>query len=376
MAKKKLTALKTNMTKLNNSGTADLSVMLPVTAITICDEFKELFPLDDNKVKEIADNIREFGFDKSQPLHIWQHEGKNKLLDGHTRLAASKLAELYDVPVFMHHFDSVKDAQLYALNLQIKRRNLSSQQILIAVEKYDEIKNPGRKPEGSTEGKGRSSKKLADELGIGERTIQKARTVNNLADAETKKKIKTGEISLNKAYESLPEVKARKGKKKLADEDAEDLYSDALDDTSGNPSPLSFKQRKEKELSPFELKEKASDSERTKERKKAYELGYDDGFIQAVNYVLMQVLHGIDKAAIYMNIFCTKKNYAQLQLCRGDDPMYCHEYNQFRQELITKRKIKDLNPLPLSETKEQTESVSESETAEEEFDPFAIELKE
>lgn len=354
MAKKSLTALKTNMSQLNNSGTTELSVMLPVASITLSDDFKELFPLDENKVKEIADNIRQNGFDKSQPLHIWENEGKKVLIDGHTRLAACLLAELYDVPVFMHHFDSVKDAQLYALDLQIKRRNLSSQQILLAIEMYDSIKTTGRKPEGSTEQTGKSSKKLASELGIGERTVEKARAVNRLADEETKDKINSGEVTINQAYENLPEVKARKGsKKKNENEEDYDTSFEALEDNSDNPRSVSFKQRKEKELSPYELKEKEQDSERTEERKKASELGFTDGFLQAANYVLMRIYHGIALEDIYTTVFGKKPEYNKLKKLNGDDPVSDKEYNEFRKSLSDENK-EDFNPLPLKAVSKKT----------------------
>lgn len=302
---KTLTALKTNMATLNNSGTTDLSVMMPLTSISLSENFKDLFPLDDEKVQAISNDMKETGFDKSQPIHVWKHDNVNELIDGHTRLAAAKRAGLYDIPVFIHKFDSVKDAQLYALDLQIKRRNLSSQQILIAVEMYDTIKKTGRKPEGSTEEKGRSSKLLADELGIGERTIQKARTVNKLADEETKAKIKNNEVSLNQAYENLPEVKARKGsKKKVSDDNSEDFdISESLEDNSGNPSPVSFMQRKEKEESPYDIKQKEDEEQRVaankKLQKEAHEEGFSEGFQAAFTFVLAQVIKGKSPKEIY-----------------------------------------------------------------------------
>lgn len=303
MAKKALTAMKTNMAQLNNSGTSDLSVMMPLTSITLTDDFKDLFPLDDDKVKEIADNIKENGFDKSQPIHIWKTEDKNILIDGHTRLAASKIAQLYDIPVFIHHFESTKDAQLYALNLQIKRRNLSSSQILFAVEMYDSIKKTGRKPEGSTEEKGRTSEKIAEEIGVSARTIQKAQTVNKLADEETKDKIKAGEMSINQAYKNLPEVKERKGsKKKLKDAD-DDMDIEALEDNSENPQAVSFKQRKETEPSPYDIKQKEEEEQRVaankKLQKEAHQEGFSEGFQAAFIFVLAQVIKGKSPKEIY-----------------------------------------------------------------------------
>lgn len=303
---KTLTALKTNMATLNNSGTTDLSVMMPLTSISLSENFKDLFPLDDEKVQAISNDMKETGFDKSQPIHVWKHDNVNELIDGHTRLAAAKRAGLYDIPVFIHHFNSTKDAQLYALNLQIKRRNLSSSQILYAVEMFDSIKKTGRKPEGSTEEKGRTSEKIAEEIGVSPRTVQKAQTVNKLADDETKAKIKSGEMSINQAYTNLPEVKERKGsKKKLKDDTEDDIKIESLEDedNSENPQSISFKQRKETEPSHFDIKQKEEEEQRVaankKLQKEAHEEGFSEGFQAAFTFVLAQVIKGKSPKEIY-----------------------------------------------------------------------------
>lgn len=280
MGKKQLTAFNNKINKYSNSNTAELSVMMPVDSIEYSDDFKSLFPLDENKVAEIAKDIVEKGFDSSQPVHIWETlEGKKILIDGHTRLAASKIAQLYDIPVFIHHFETLQDALLYAVGLQVKRRNLNSQEILLAVQMFDSIKTTGRKPAGSEEETGRSSKKLADELGIGERTIQKARKVNKEASEETKEKLKNNEITINQAYEELPDVKARKGSKKATTNETiedEDL-SDALEDNSDNPGPVIIHERKLNTSGRHSGLSEEEDNDRTAERKEAYEMGLKKG---------------------------------------------------------------------------------------------------
>lgn len=297
MAKRKLTALagNININNFSNSNTAELSVMMTVDSIEYSEDFKSLFPLDDNKVTEIAKDITENGYDKSQPVHIWETlDGKKILIDGHTRLAASRVAQLYDIPVFIHHFENLQDALLYAVGLQVKRRNLNSQEILIAVQMFDSIKTTGRKPAGSEEETGRSSKKLADELGIGERTIQKARKVNKEASEETKEKLKNNEITINQAYEELPDVKARKGSKKVNLSD--DELSDALEDNSGNPGEVIIHERKINTTGRMSPLSKEEDNERTRERKESYELGVKEGFEQCKNLLEDKYAHCFETA--------------------------------------------------------------------------------
>lgn len=300
MAKRQLTALATNTNTANfsNSNTAELSVMMTVDSIEYSDDFKSLFPLDEKKVDEIAKDIAENGFDSSQPVHIWETpEGQKILIDGHTRLAAAKIAQLYDIPVFIHHFETLQDALLYAVGLQVKRRNLNSQEILLAVQMFDSIKTTGRKPAGSEEETGRSSKKLADELGIGERTVQKARKVNKEASDETKEKLKNNEITINQAYEELPDVKARKGSKKGTSlDDADDDLSDDFEDNSGDPRPVMIHERKINTSGRLSSLSEEEDNERTKERKESYELGVKEGFEQCKQQLEEKYAHCFETA--------------------------------------------------------------------------------
>ncbi|UTY30513.1 hypothetical protein [Treponema putidum] len=81
----KLTAL-SNMgkTSIANSGASELSVMVSIDTINLKDEFKNLFPLNETMVDTITENILTYGYDKSQPIHVWKDN--MTLTDGHHRL--------------------------------------------------------------------------------------------------------------------------------------------------------------------------------------------------------------------------------------------------------------------------------------------------
>lgn len=340
MAKRNLTALSTNTenSTFSNSNTSELSVMVQVDKIKLDDNFKALFPADEKRIEVIAEDMKTNGFDKSQVLHLWKKtDGTMILIDGHTRLAAAKIAGLYDVPVFIHNFETEEEARQYAIGLQVKRRNLSSEEILIAVEMFDSIKVPGRKA-SDQEGTGKSSIKLAEMLGIGTRTVEKARTVLRDADEETKEKIKNHEKTVNQAYEELPEVKARKGSKKkesIEDDFDEDELSDALEDNSGNPSPVIIHERKVNTSGRNSPLSEEEDNERTRERKEAYELGVKDCteqmekkyahlFETALYWTLAQMLKGKTAKDIYNDPAVSDLSFSVIsnfELSKEDDDL-------------------------------------------------------
>jgi ParB family chromosome partitioning protein len=191
-----------DMAELNNSGTKELSVMMPVSQIKLRPVFQELFPINDKDLQSITADIKEHGYDPSQPVHIWQEQ--NVLIDGHTRFAATKNAGLYDIPVYKHSFTSEQDALAYALRAQLNRRNLDDAGLFTAVAKMDSLKKTGRPTADSdADSKGKSSEQLAGMLGTSARKVEKARSVMKNADEETKKAVQSGDLSLNKAYNKV-----------------------------------------------------------------------------------------------------------------------------------------------------------------------------
>ena len=328
-----------------------LSKQIKISEIEEHSDFKSLFTIDEDVLERIKDSMTKNGFDNSQPVHIWHitdDDGKEHfyLIDGYTRLAALKEIGTETVPYYEHKFNNFEEAYTYVMGLQVNRRNLSGIELLKNVSKL-------MGTDFVQKAEGKKSEVIADVLGVSDRTVEKAIAVSEEADEETLAKVEAGELSVNKAYKQTKE-KTRKTK---SDED-EDL-SDSLSDNSGNPAGLNFNHSDGIERPTYKLSEK-EDSERTKERRTAYELGFTDGFLQAANHILMMILHGVDNSAIYIGLFCNKRNmeYEYLRNCIGNDPAQCYEYNEFRKKLFEERKrIKDLNPMPLKDfnTEEQDE---------------------
>ena len=186
-----------------NSGCTTVARQMRLDEIRLSDEFSSLFPVNPSVLAQIVERIKKYGFDSSQPLHIWKEN--RALLDGHTRRLAALECGLTTVPVFEHSFSTEEEAMEYALGLQTARRNLTDAELLNALSKLDQLKNRGR-PDGKKEAdrpKGKSAAHLAKVLGTSTGKIEKARAVSKKATAEVKAAVKTGKLSVNAAYETI-----------------------------------------------------------------------------------------------------------------------------------------------------------------------------
>lgn len=193
-----------------NSGCTTVARQMRLDEIQLSDEFSSLFPVNPSVLAQIVERIKKYGFDRSQPLHIWKE--KRLLLDGHTRRLAAIECGLTTVPVFEHSFANEEEAIEYALGLQTARRNLTDAELLNALAKLDQLKNRGR-PDGKKEieqPKGKSAAHLAKVLGTSTGKIEKARAVTKKATAEVKEAVKEGKMSVNAAYETVREAPPEK----------------------------------------------------------------------------------------------------------------------------------------------------------------------
>lgn len=103
-------------------------IMVSVDKLHFDKDFKAVFKQEEEKVNRIADDMKANGFDKSQPIIV---NSDFAILDGNSRYMATKIAGIKKVPVIMKQFESKKDAILYELNLQMNRRNIATDDVLI-----------------------------------------------------------------------------------------------------------------------------------------------------------------------------------------------------------------------------------------------------
>lgn len=185
-----------------NNGGLTRSKDFSIEAINLHDDFKKMFKVDESTLTRITDSIKKNGFDITQPLHLWEFENQLYLLDGHTRLLASIAAGLAKVPGHIHtEIKTFDQAYAYALRLQVNRRNLSEGELLKVIEVLAGDIRATKDISG--ESGGRLNDKIAEQVDISPRSVQKYRTVLKEASEDMKDKIAKGELSVNKAYKTV-----------------------------------------------------------------------------------------------------------------------------------------------------------------------------
>lgn len=111
--------------KIENIQKADQKKNLKIKDITLIPEFEKLLAMDDSVVNAMTESMKTEGFRPGHELHIWAHDGKYILIDGHTRRHCAIKAGLTSVPCIIHHFNTLEEAKKYAIYEQTNRRNLS-----------------------------------------------------------------------------------------------------------------------------------------------------------------------------------------------------------------------------------------------------------
>jgi hypothetical protein len=183
--------------------------------------FENLFPIREELLKKIEEDMSRRQYDYSQPviLATWAGQEEPVLIDGHTRLRAAIDMGIDQIPVFTHELGSEQAAIELAIHLQRNRRNMTDAEFFACVEALDKIRDRGgdRRSEQvkstpqhcGNGGRSASAKEMAQMLGCSPRKVEQARTVKNHADEETVKAVKSGEMSVNKGYQETQ--KKRKG---------------------------------------------------------------------------------------------------------------------------------------------------------------------
>ena len=184
-----------------------------VNRIKVRSPFKDLFVIDEKTLKSIAEHMQANGYDEAQPIVVWDRteaeQNKHALyvLDGHTRLQAAKSIHLSPVYIARMKFPSEDEALQYAIHNQRDRRNLSDGDLLRCIEAVDQTKQRGgdhttEKAKASLDAidKGKSSEETARIVGASPRKVEKARTVRQHADEETKGAVLDGKKSIHQAY--------------------------------------------------------------------------------------------------------------------------------------------------------------------------------
>lgn len=217
----KLTALTKNTAGLN-SGAEVMAQRISLDKITVHPTFQSLLPINERELENIVSDMEENGFDKSKPVCIWREE--DVLIDGYTRYTAAKKAGLAEIYKYEMSFETEQEALEYAMKQQLNRRNLNDAGKLLLIEKLDNLRKTGRPSDEDDSPRGKSAQVLAETLGIGTRTVERARSVLANADEETLDAVRSGELSINQAAKTIKRKK-----------DEEDKASKPAPETDGPP---------------------------------------------------------------------------------------------------------------------------------------------
>ena len=185
--------------KIENIQKADQKKNLKIKDITLIPEFEKLLAMDDSVVNAMTESMKTEGFKPGHELHIWVHDGKFILIDGHPRRHCAIKAGLTSVPCIIHHFENLEEAKKFAIREQTDRRNLSGEALLQAVANFNFEKGRGN----AGDEKGKASEIIGKQLGVSSKTVEKARVVLKEASEEQKNAIRKEELSVNQVYNQI-----------------------------------------------------------------------------------------------------------------------------------------------------------------------------
>lgn len=187
-----------------------------IEKIIIDEEFKSLIPpLAEDEYTQLEENILREGI--REPLVVWDHI----LIDGHNRYAIAKKHDL-QCSVVAYSFASRNDVIIWMAKNQFGRRNISHydraklalrlEHIFkeMAVENQKSAlkqnqtvgQNSAQRTTGDYE-QSKTKERLAKIADVSHDTITKVKKIESNGDAELKKKLQAGDMSINEAYNQI-----------------------------------------------------------------------------------------------------------------------------------------------------------------------------
>lgn len=206
---------------------------LDISEITILKEIKDFIsPLSKEEFHQLEQNIIQQGC--KNPLTIWDYNNAHVLIDGHHRYEICKKHNI-EFQVEFLKFDSIDAVQVWMVNNQIGRRNLTSDQLsYYRGKKYLLIKK-SHGGHANVENKGNhsitSSKLLSEEFKVGESTIKRdAKFAEGLeiiskSNPQLKNEILSGEAPFKKGDIQLLSDLDEKTKAKFKVRNEADLFN-------------------------------------------------------------------------------------------------------------------------------------------------------
>jgi len=178
-------------------------------SLNIREPFDSLFPIGQDTLAAIRQDMETNGFDPVFPIVVWEEE--SIVVDGHTRFTAARELDIENVPVVLKSFESEDDAVLYSFHIQRNRRNMSDEDILKCLALLDNIHGADEEKEGSKKTRKAVNEDRAKELGISPGKVDKARKVMEQGSEEIRDQVQAGEKSINQAFNEIQETRRESG---------------------------------------------------------------------------------------------------------------------------------------------------------------------
>ena len=223
--------------------------------LTVDPEFRDLIPpLNEEELKLLEESLVADGCES--PLIVWN----GVIVDGHNRYA---ICRKHEIPFAIQekNFSSRDDDMLWMLRNQLGRRNLNNYQRVELVLKFEPlVKNAAEQrmmagkaanpvptlAQGQT--KGRTRDHLSEAAGVSHGTFAKAKKLVQSADEETKRELRAGKVTVNRAYTELLE-KEHEGETKICERCKQEKPLSAFSIPSNRRSFSSVCRDCEKEIS-------------------------------------------------------------------------------------------------------------------------------
>lgn len=174
------------------------STLVNTDSLRTAAPFKNLFPIREDILSKIAEDMKQHGFDRAHPIAVWS--GHNlTVVDGHTRLLAAIKLGFPQIPVVLKKFANEEKALEYAIDSQANRRNLTDAELMKCLSLLDRRRKAGR-PRTGDPTPGRSAERTAMLLGTSRGTVEKIRSILDHAPEEIKDAIRSGNLTIKRAY--------------------------------------------------------------------------------------------------------------------------------------------------------------------------------
>jgi transcriptional regulator with XRE-family HTH domain len=175
----------------------------PVKDLKINESFRKLIPpLSHEEYSQLEENLLENGI--REAISIWQ----DIIIDGHNRY---EIAQRHNLPfvIVSYDFKTETDVILWIIKNQFGRRNLTAyDRSVLALRLKPVIAEKAKENQGTRsdllQNSAKSSdtrKELAEIAGVSHDTIAKVEKIEKSATPEILKKLKSGDISIHRAYQ-------------------------------------------------------------------------------------------------------------------------------------------------------------------------------